>query len=258
MPLPAPTGGTLVSVAVSPPSAVVRFTGSAGVDHYDVYRSATSTGIGEKVNVAPVPQSASPFLFSFQDDGVASVSAPEVAQPYYYRAVAVDAGGNISLPSAAVPVTVQSSNQVMDRTLRRIREALAADGTLMGMLMGDVTRIRFHFQKPRMGFSFPFVVIWRMPTKEDKGMRPVRRLKTQYQFYIYDSSPSSQVGYNVRERIIQVLDGHPELLTDHSVRCFAVMALDQGQDLHEEQVNAWYYPMQLTIIAEIQAVAAGC
>lgn len=111
-----PTPVDLTLISATPGTVIFEFTGAVGVDHYDVYRSLSPDEIGTVINVAPVPQPGmAPYLVQFQDDGVFSTSAPDGPATYVYRVVAVDIGGEISLPSDAleVPVTV---NQTPDLT----------------------------------------------------------------------------------------------------------------------------------------------
>jgi hypothetical protein len=102
--IPVPTNLTLIS---SLPNIVsFQFTGAAGVDHYDVYRSTDAEQVGVAINVNPIPEPISPYAVVFLDDGLNTTSPPVGPNVYYYRAVAVDSFGNISLPSNALVVNV--------------------------------------------------------------------------------------------------------------------------------------------------------
>lgn len=257
MPPQAPTGGAIVSFVLSPPSVIVQFTGSAGVDHYDMYRSPTATDIGTKINVAPIPEPATPFNFQFTDDGISSTSAPPVGIKQYYRAVAMDISGNISLPSSALPVNIQAATQVMDSTQKTIYAALVADPTLQGLMSQNAaSRIRFHHMIPEEGNDIPFVVFWKQPQKEDKKMRPLRRVIMTYEFEVFDQTQGSILSRQIKERLIRVIETVYQggALTDCSVHVFSALFLDGGTDLYDERVNLWSYSTRLEIVAELHEV----
>lgn len=93
----APTN--LEVLLIAPGEVTLQFTGADLVNHYDIYRSTDETLVGDKINISPVPQVASPFTVTYVDNVVNSVVPPTAPGIYYYKAVAVDATGAISLPS---------------------------------------------------------------------------------------------------------------------------------------------------------------
>jgi fibronectin type 3 domain-containing protein len=100
--LPTPTGLSLTSVANT--EIDIQFTGVAGADHYDVYRSSSVQDVGSKINLAPVPQTASPYTTAYADNAVNSLIPPVPGNLYFYRVVAVDGAGAISVPSVSLEV----------------------------------------------------------------------------------------------------------------------------------------------------------
>lgn len=253
----APTDGVVISVAVSPPSVVLEWTGSGTADHYDIYRSTSPLDMGDKINVSPISNPVTPYVFQFTDDGTDSISAPVVGTTYYYRAVAVDGLGNVSFPSSALSVTVQASVQVLDSTQQKIYEALVSDATLNGLLGGNaIGNIRFHHMIPDQGAEQPFIVFWKLPQREDRDMRPLRRATIMYQFEIFDQTQSSTVSRTIKERIVAIIEAIADAggLTDCSIHVFSAMMLDGGTDLYDERVNLWSYSAKLEIVAELHDV----
>ena len=108
--LPVPSSLTLISSAVG--IVVFQFTGAAGVDHYDVYRSSAPGQVGAKINVNPIPEPVSPYITNFSDDGINSIQAPVAPGVYFYRVVACDNAGNISLPSDVLGISVDLPQQI--------------------------------------------------------------------------------------------------------------------------------------------------
>jgi fibronectin type 3 domain-containing protein len=100
--LGSPTALVLVSVLSN--EIDIQFTGVAGADHYDIYRSSSAQDIGSKINLSAVPQTASPYTVSYADKASNSVVAPAQGNLYFYRAVAVDALGAVSIPSSSLEV----------------------------------------------------------------------------------------------------------------------------------------------------------
>lgn len=100
----APVNLTVLSAV--PGSVSLQFTGSASIDHYDMYRSLNEYEVGEKINLSPIPQTASPYTVGYVDNAVNSNIPPSAPGIYFYKAVAVDALGNISLPSSDVRVSL--------------------------------------------------------------------------------------------------------------------------------------------------------
>lgn len=254
MPLPAPVGLVLLASSIVPPSATIQWPQVTGADHYDLYRSGLARDIGSKINVNPILQA--PTL-TFLDDGVNSTSPPPIGVQQFYRAVASDISGNISLPSLALPVIVQQITQVLDSTQQKIYTALIGDSTLNGLLGGDaVGRIRFHHMIPEQGNDEPFVVFWKLPQKENKKMRPFRQVTMGYQFEVFDKTHGSQVARQIKERIIKVIEPILQTggLTDCSVHVFSALFLDAGVDLYDERVNLWSYSTKLELVAELHDV----
>jgi hypothetical protein len=94
----------LILLSISPTEIDIQFTGVAGADHYDVYRSVSSQDIGSKINISPIAQTVSPYTTTYADNPTNSVIPPVPGNLYFYRAVAVDSLGAISIPSLSLEV----------------------------------------------------------------------------------------------------------------------------------------------------------
>jgi hypothetical protein len=97
-----PTG--LLLTGISATEIDIQFTGVALADHYDVYRSSSVQDVGSKINNSPIAQTADPFTTTYADNAANSVIPPVQGNIYFYRAVAADSLGNISIPSISLEV----------------------------------------------------------------------------------------------------------------------------------------------------------
>lgn len=97
-----PTGLSLVSITNI--EVDLQFTGVAGADHYDIYRSSSAEDVGSKINLSPIPQTISPYTETYADNVANSTIPPAPGNLYFYRAVSVDVSGNISVPSVSLEV----------------------------------------------------------------------------------------------------------------------------------------------------------
>lgn len=115
--VPTPTALALITAQIGYVS--FQFTGAVGVDHYDVYRSQDPKQIGSIINVAPIVEPGGPsYDITFIDDGVFTTSAPTGPSVYFYKVVATDGAGNVSLPSDTLEVNI---NLPQDFTPERTR-----------------------------------------------------------------------------------------------------------------------------------------
>ena len=250
--LTAPTGGVLVSTSLSPNTAVMQFTGESNADHYNIFRSTSPLYLGTQINVSPIANPSSPYVFQFTDDGISSISAPSAEQAYYYRAVACDTYGNTSLPSDALQVMISSGDWVHDDIQALIVQTLKADTTLMGLLQGDQKGIRWHHLTREVGEVYPFIVVKRSDWKEDKRFRDQRHGDLTYSFYIYNNVPSSKPIIDIENRIIYLLDGEAgkKALSGVGAIVLTCMFLTGGGELYDEALSLYFQErrMSLTVV----------
>lgn len=97
-----PTG--LLLTGISATEIDIQFTGVALADHYDMYRSSSVQDVGSKINNASIPQTAGPYTTTYADNAANSNIPPVPGNLYFYRAVAVDGTGAISIPSVSLEV----------------------------------------------------------------------------------------------------------------------------------------------------------
>lgn len=249
-----PTNGLLVSADAAPPEVVVQWNGSTTADHYDIYRSISPISVGTKINLSPITQpGATPWTFQYADNVTNSLTAPVVGQQYYYRAVAVDGIGNVSIPSDAVAGSPQDDEFVHDQLLATIVGALRADSTLVAMVGGLPENIRFHKRIKEQGDVYPFVAVWRSNWTEDKRFRDQRHGVIEYTFSVVHNQASSPIVINVLNRICKVLDGEPgkrALSANPSASVMMSFYKGAGPELFDESLKLWFQDGVLAITVE--------
>lgn len=239
-----PINGIVVASVVTPASNTLRWTGSNGVNHYDLYRSSTPLVLGTKINLAPLTDSGSPnFLVNVTDDGISTSSAPPVGTAVYYRLIAVDALGDVSIVSDAVVSIIESSAFVQDPVLATLVQGLRADPTLLAMIGGDRTNVRFQKRIREVGDTYPFVVLWRSNWDEDPKMKDLRFGTLTYKISVVNNQASSPAVVNVINRIAALLDGEPGKAIfkgSPSIMVFQCMFTGAGPESFSDAPKLWF------------------
>jgi len=255
--LPQPTQGQLTASVVAPPSVSLKWTGGAGVNHYDLYRSAAALQLGQKINVAPLVDSGSPnYTVTVTDDGISTTSAPAVGTPLYYRLVAADALGNYGPVSDGVGATIEASSFVQDAVLATLVAGLRADATLMAMLGNDPNQVRFQKRIRETGDLYPFVVLWRSDWKEDPKFKDLRMGTLEYTISVVNNASSSIVVTNVLNRIAKLLDGDAgKFLFNGSsaIQVMSTMYMGAGPESYTDSPKLWFQDGRLRIICQLFA-----
>lgn len=239
-----PSNGRILAVSAVPPSITVAFDGVGAADHYDVYRSESARDIGDRINVSPIAQPfASPWTFELVDDGVSSVSAPNAATQYFYRAVAVDALGNISLPSAAVAAVAYTGEYVRSDLRQNVMAYLKADPVLAALLDDDTAdRIRGEHRYSEEFNDVPFVVVTDDEFIEDvKIQDPGKRHGVQpMNFEVYDQMASSQAVEDILNRIAAILrdeGGGRIAVASCNISVYFIMPRSGYKEFYDEAVR---------------------
>lgn len=248
-----PASGTLVSSQVSPPQAVLQWTGDGTADHFDVYRSASPVSVGSKANESPIPNPGSPYVFRYTDDASSPLGAPLVGTNLFYRAVAADASGNLSLPSDAVQASIEDGAFVRDPILATLVAALQGDATLVAMLNGQKGNVRFHKRISEQPDSYPFIVLWRSLWEEDRRFEDQRHGTVEYTVSVVHNMPSSPVVVNVLNRVAALLNGEPgkdAFAGNQSVMVLMSMFMGGGAELYTDQPKLWFLEGKLRLVVE--------